>query len=152
MIRKLNHQDPDVAKKIRAVFQVSYAVEAKLLNAIDFPPLKRTLDEYLETETQFYGFWKDNALAAVVEIKRYEETTHIQSLVVDPKYFRQGIAHQLTAFVFNTFDSEKYMVETGLANKPAVMLYKKHGFKEVMQYDTDHGIRKIRLESKGKNK
>ena len=38
------------------------------------------------------------------------------------------------------------MVETGVENEPAILLYKKFGFKEVKQWDTDHGIRKIRLE------
>jgi ribosomal protein S18 acetylase RimI-like enzyme len=38
-------------------------------------------------------------------------------------------------------------VETGLDNKPAIALYESFGFKEVKQYDTDHGIRKIRFET-----
>lgn len=148
MIRKLNHTNPAVARNIRDVFQVSYAVEAKLLNAIDFPPLKRTLQEYLNTETQFYGFWKDDALAAVVEIRAYKNATHIQSLVVDPAYFRQGIGKQLVQFTFDTFDTKLFHVETGAANGPAIQLYEKLGFNIIKEYLTDHGITKVRLEKK----
>ena len=146
MIQKLNHQDPDIAKQIRAVFQVSYAIEAELLNAVDFPPLKRSLEEYMETETQFYGFWKADALAAVVEIRPYKNSTHIQSLVVDPTYFRQGLGKQLVEFTFDNFGTELFHVETGAANRPAILLYEKMGFEIIKKYLTDHGITKVRLE------
>jgi len=146
MIRKLNNKIIEVSKKIYSVFQVSYAVEAKLIKAIDFPPLKRTLDNFLYSETAFYGFWKDNELAAVIEIKSDAHTTLIQSLVVDPKYFRQGIAAQLITFIFDEYNSKVFNVETGAANKPAIQLYEKFGFKEIKQWDTNHGVRKVRFE------
>jgi ribosomal protein S18 acetylase RimI-like enzyme len=66
-------------------------------------------------------------------------------LVVHPKYFRRGIASELITFIFKLFIGNKITVETGLANIPAIALYKRFGFKEIDQYDTDHGIRKIRL-------
>jgi hypothetical protein len=40
MIERLQNNDLEVAEKIRSVFQLSYKVEAELLNAKDFPPLK----------------------------------------------------------------------------------------------------------------
>ena len=95
MIKLLKNQKTEIALKMRAVFQASYAIEAKILQANDFPPLKRTLEEYQNTDTQFYGFWQMNDLAAVIEIRLLESSIHIQSLVVDPDYFRQGIAAQL---------------------------------------------------------
>ena len=146
MIERLQNKDIAVAKKIRAVFQVSYKVEAKLLNAIDFPPLKRPLEEYVNSTNAFFGYLKDNELAAVIEIIHTSNYTHIRSLVVDPTYFRQGIASKLMEFTLNTFDSNLFVVETGLENGPATDLYKKFNFKEVKQWDTDHGIRKIKLE------
>jgi ribosomal protein S18 acetylase RimI-like enzyme len=57
----------------------------------------------------------------------------------------------LIAFVFNEFDSNLFVVETGLENEPAIELYKKFGFEEVKQWDTDHGIRKIRFELRMNN-
>lgn len=146
MIKKLQHTNLETATEIRSVFQVSYAVEAKLLNAVDFPPLKRPLESYIHSNNTFFGYMKDTALAGVVEINHNSNFTHIQSLVVAPKFFRQGIAKSLLEFVFDTFDSNLFIVETGVANEPATKLYLKFGFKEVNQWNTDHGIRKIRFE------
>ncbi|MFS4492371.1 GNAT family N-acetyltransferase [Maribacter sp. 2308TA10-17] len=146
MIQKLDHTDVIVARKIRSVFQVSYAVEADLLNAVDFPPLQRSLANFLKSDTEFYGYFQNDELTAVTEIKSENENTHIQSLVVDPYYFRRGIGQKLIAFIFKSYRSNSFSVETGLANLPAISLYKKLGFTEIKQWDTDHGVRKIRLE------
>ena len=35
MIKKLHHKEATISNKIQEVFQASYSVEAKLLNAID---------------------------------------------------------------------------------------------------------------------
>ncbi len=146
MIKKLNLQDQELTIETRKVFQASYAIEAEILKAVDFPPLKRTLMEYSETETDFYGYYTQHTLSAVVEIKIDDDSIHIQSLVVDPQFFRLGIAGKLLDYVFAHFTTDVFTVETGLDNLPAVRLYKKFGFVESKQYDTDHGIRKIRFE------
>ena len=49
-------------------------------------------------------------------------------------------------FVFNTFKTKQFFVETGLQNEPATQLYTKFGFKEIKQWDTDHGVRKVKFE------
>ncbi len=145
MIKKLDNTNLAIATKMRAVFQVSYAVEAKLLNAVNFPPLQRPLESYIESTTTFFGYYKNQELAGVIEISHQKKATHINSLVVAPKFFRQGAAKQLMEFVLTNFDSEIFTVETGLQNKPASKLYQKFNFKEVKQWDTDHGVRKIRF-------
>ena len=146
MIKRLQNKDIEIAEKIRAVFQLSYKIEAELLNAVDFPPLKRTIENFVISETAFFGYLKEKELAAVIEITTNNEFTHINSLVVDPRFFRQGIAKKMMEFVFETFDSKLFIVETGLENGPATQLYKKFGFQEVKQWDTDHGVRKIKFE------
>lgn len=146
MIEKLQNNDLKVAEKIRAVYQVSYRVEAELLKAVDFPPLRRPIEDYINCSNQFFGFIKENKLAAVVEIIHNKEFTNIRSLVVDPVFFKQGIASKLMEFVLDTFDSSLFVVETGVDNGPASALYKKFHFKEVKQWDTNHGIRKVKFE------
>jgi ribosomal protein S18 acetylase RimI-like enzyme len=90
-------------------------------------------------------------LAAVVEIDTNNNYILIRSLVVHPDFFRQGIAGKLLTFVFETFQSNLFVVETGLENGPATELYEKFGFVEVHQWDTNHGIRKIKFEKRTKN-
>jgi len=146
MIKKLQHTNLEIAREMRAIFQVSYAVEAQLLNAINFPPLQRPLKNYVESNTTFFGFHIEGEIVGVIEVSTKEKTTHINSLVVSPKFFRQGVAKQLMEFVLTNFDSEIFTVETGLKNIPASKLYTSFHFKEVRQWDTDHGVRKIRFE------
>ena len=148
MILKLDHTEQKTAENIRAVFQVSYAVEAKLLNAIDFPPLKRPLEDFLQSQNTFYGYSNEAVLMAVVEIKQSRNAAHIQSLVVHPDYFRKGIASELLRYVLKEFKTELFTVETGLANEPATQLYQHFGFVKTREWDTDHGIRKIAFELK----
>lgn len=146
MIERLSNKDLITAQKIKDVFQVSYAVEAKLLGAIDFPPLKRSIDLYVDCENEFFGYVLNQALAGVIEINHNDRFTHIQSLVVRPQFFRKGIASNLMEFTLNSFDSKLFIVETGVKNLPAIELYKKFDFLEVNQWDTDHGVRKIKFE------
>ncbi|WP_271855908.1 hypothetical protein [Patiriisocius marinus] len=66
MIERLQNKDIEIAEKIRAVFQLSYKIEAELLNAVDFPPLKRTIENFVISETAFFGYLKEKELAAVI--------------------------------------------------------------------------------------
>lgn len=143
MIQTLNHKDQQVAQVIRSVFQDSYPIEAKLLNAKDFPPLKRTVEEFLKSKNDFYGFYKEKNLAGVVEVKTEINNTHIQSLVVHPEFFRQGIGSALVQFVLDNYNTKTFTVETGLANEPAKDLYYGFHFRREREYDTEQGIRKI---------
>ncbi|MDO5980245.1 GNAT family N-acetyltransferase [Flavivirga spongiicola] len=147
MIRKLNHKKEQVSKDIYHVFQASYKIEAKLLQVKfqDFPPLKRTVNEFQDSTTNFYGFWKASKLAAVIEIDKVNNITDICSLVVHPLFFRQGIAKKLLEFAVELYNSEIIIVETGLANKPAIILYEKFGFVLQGKYMTSIGIEKVKF-------
>ena len=152
MIKKLNNKNEETSCEIRSLFQASYRIEAELLNATDFPPLKRKLVDFLNSDTEFYGLYRGNEIAAIIEVKTYKNKTDIESLVVHPEYFRQGLGKQLMQFILNTFDSEIFTVETGLENEPATKLYKHLGFQEQAQWDTEFGIRKIKFTKTKHNK
>ena len=143
MIEKIAHSEISNAEKIHELFQISYPIEAELLGVTDFPPLKRSIADFQNSDTLFYGLWKDCVLAAAVEIDLLENTLDICSLVVHPKYFRQGMAQKLLLFLENYDDSETLIVETGWANTPAITLYEKFGFHEISQYINTGGIKKI---------
>ncbi|MEO9482073.1 MAG: GNAT family N-acetyltransferase [Ekhidna sp.] len=148
MIVKLKHENEVIASTIRKVFQASYAIEAELLKAKDFPPLKRPLEDFINTDTVFYGYYVENRLAAAIEIKSERTVTQIHSLVVDPTFFRRGIASKLLELVFQTFDTKLYTVETGADNVPAITLYERFGFSLVRQWMTDIGIEKVAFEKR----
>jgi ribosomal protein S18 acetylase RimI-like enzyme len=145
MIKKLDHTNLAIATKMRVVFQESYAVEAALLNATNFPPLQRPLESYIKSTTTFFGYHIKDEIVGIVEVSSKEKTTHINSLVVSPHFFRQGIGRELMNYILQNFSSKVVTVETGLENIPASKLYTSFHFKEVKQWDTDHGVRKIRF-------
>ena len=145
MIIKINNKKKNIANQIRNVFQASYIVESKLLNAVDFPPLKRTISQFLNSNTEFYAYYINKNISGVIEIENNQDLTHIQSLVVYPKYFRKGIGRTLVQFVLDTYNTKIFTVETGLENYPAIQLYTSFGFKKQDQWDTNHGVIKVRF-------
>ena len=147
MIIKINNKENKITEEIRAIFQASYTVEAKMLKAVDFPPLQRTVSQFLKSNSEFYAYYLIENIAGVIEIENDEDLTHIQSLVVYPKYFRNGIGSKLVQFILNTYKSRIFTVETGIDNHPAIKLYKSLGFQEQEQWDTNHGVRKVRFEN-----
>jgi ribosomal protein S18 acetylase RimI-like enzyme len=148
MIEKLLNSQLETAQKIQSIFQASYKIEAELLNATDFPPLKRPLEDYIKCDHDFLGYFKNGELAAVIEIIDKNKYIHIRSLVVHPSFFRQGIARKLMEYALNNYETDLFVVETGVDNEPASKLYLKLGFIEVQQWDTDFGIRKVKFELK----
>jgi len=145
MIVKIDNKRNQIALEIRRIFQASYAIEAKMLKAIDFPPLKRTISQFIDSNSEFYAYYMKQNIAGLIEISSNQSITHIQSLVVYPKYFRQGIGKKLVMFVLDTYTSTDFTVETGIDNHPAIKLYISLGFEEQHQWDTDHGVRKVRF-------
>jgi ribosomal protein S18 acetylase RimI-like enzyme len=143
MIKLINHTVIDTAKDIYRVFQVSYPYEAKLLGVTYFPPLNRTTTDFQESTTLFYGFYEGVELAAVMELDVNENYTLIRSLIVDPDFFRKGIASKLVQYAIENDTTTKVLVETGNANIPAKTLYIKHNFIEEKVWMTDVGIEKV---------
>ena len=119
-----------------------------MLKAVDFPPLKKTVSQFLTSDSEFYAYYLIENIAGVIEIDNHKDLTHIQSLVVYPKYFRNGIGSKLIQFILNTYKSKIFTVETGIDNHPAIKLYTSFGFQEQAQWNTNHGIRKVRFEKR----
>jgi len=148
MIIKINNKENKITEEIRAIFQASYTVEAKMLKAVDFPPLQRTVSQFMNSNSEFYAYYLVENIAGVIEIENDKDLTHIQSLVVYPKYFRNGIGSKLVQFILGTYKSKIFTVETGIDNHPAIKLYQSFGFQEQEQWDTNHGVKKVRFEKR----
>ena len=148
MIKQVRNKNFIIAEKIYFLFQSSYLIEAKILGVEDFPPLNRTIDDIIDSDSDFYACCSNDNFIAVIEIDFEDQLTHIQSLVVCPTYFRQGIGNKMVDFVLKKYTPSLFSVETGVDNIPARRLYEAYGFLEVKQWDTDHNVRKIRYEIK----
>lgn len=119
----------ECAEHIYHIMQDAYAVEAHLLNAQDFPPLRRTVRDVATSSNQFIGAFQHNALIGVCELEHMSKgVTLIASTVVSPTHFRRGVASLLIEHVLKRDDMESVMVSTAQDNAPAIALYQKHGF------------------------
>ena len=145
MITRINNKNIKNAEAIREIFQLSYSIESRLLNAIDFPPLNRSISQFTNCESEFHVYKNNDKIIGVIETKNIQNKIHIQSLVVHPEYFRRGIGSKLVQFTINNNIQQIFTVETGVKNLPAVKLYENFGFIEIDQWDTDHGVRKIKF-------
>ncbi|MEL6535193.1 MAG: GNAT family N-acetyltransferase, partial [Bacteroidota bacterium] len=120
-------------------------VEAEVLGAQDFPPLRRPISGYQNTGTEFFGVRFKEELAGAIELSISAQHGYIDSLVIHPNYFRQGIARRLMEFVFQEFEMPVWYVETGVENGPATALYLGFDFVEVERWDTDFGVEKVKF-------
>ena len=145
MIEKLEHSSTEIAHQIFNVFQHSYKVEAELIGTLEFPPLSRSAKNIESSNTQFYGFSENKGLTGVIEIILVGKRLEINSLTVDPRYFRKGIANKLINYVIAKFNFTTAIVETAVVNTPAINLYKKHGFVEFKRWTPSHGIEKLAM-------
>ena len=145
MITKLDNSNEEVATQIFTVFQNSYKVEAQLIGTLYFPPLLRSAKDIEDSKTQFYGFIEDNCLAGVIEVALSGKHLKIDSLTVDPNYFRKGIATKLINYTLEAFNFSEAVVETAVVNLPAINLYKRHGFVEFKRWTPSHGIENLAL-------
>ena len=146
MIQRIEQSVIMNAREIRRIFQISYKIEAELLGAKNFPPLQRPIVQFKESSNDFFGYYAEDKLVAVIEMKAEENSMHIQSLVVDPAHFRKGIANGLIEFVFNYYDISQFTVETGKDNIPARKLYENFGFRFVQTYTAEEQIKKVRYQ------
>lgn len=144
-LTKLNPRDAGVADEMHRVFQRSYRKEAELVGVEDFPPLRRTSQDLQDSTTEFYGCRIDGELAAVVEVEGKGRELDICSMVVDPAFFRRGLASRLLKHLLALPLWETAVVETAVANAPAIALYEKLGFVEERRWQIEQGIQKLSL-------
>ncbi len=133
------------AFQIHKLFQNAYRVEAELIGVTSFPPLDRTIRNIKASVSRFFACWDAEVLIALIETTYQEPHLEIDSLVVHPDYFRQGLAGGLLQFVLQHYYWETAEVETAAANLPAITLYEQFGFRETRRFSTPCGILKVAL-------
>ncbi|MCM3740686.1 GNAT family N-acetyltransferase [Oceanobacillus luteolus] len=129
MIKELDIRDRTISEEVLELQVASYKIEAEIINYLELPPLKETIDILEQCGETFYGYFYNDRLCGVLSIKEVNEVVDIHRLFVHPDYFGRGIAQKLFIFL-----EEKYLgitIKTATASKniPAVKFYKKNGFK-----------------------
>lgn len=140
LIELLSHKGEDVAAEIHALFQAAYRVEAELIGATDFPPLRRACRDIRRSDTLFWGCRNSSGLTGVVEVRQDNSALQISSLAVVPALFRQGIGSGLVNHVLSALKWQTVEVQTAAANTPALGLYRRLGFCEQKRWLAKEGI------------
>jgi ribosomal protein S18 acetylase RimI-like enzyme len=135
-IQFVDHRALLTAQQLHAVQMVAYAQEAKLLGAIYFSPLERTVDEVRATDEVFLGAFMSQELVGAASVWPDPEGMgmNIASLAVVPHFQRQGIGTALMASVVATNGSGEITVQTGAKNLPALSIYARAGFIELRRW------------------
>lgn len=118
--------------------QRAYRIEAQVLGVDSLPPLQRSLSELLQEADTHIGIYYVSELVAALSF----DSCWINSLVVHPNYFRQGLASQLLAHVLSQGGERK--VTTGADNLPAIGLYEKYGFRIFKRFEVP-GLQLVEL-------
>lgn len=143
---RLDHTDPGESERICTVMRRAYAVEAELIGAAEFPPLRRTAEDIRTTEAAFFGCVDGGRLLAVAEVEDAAgPAPNIAGFVVDPDAFRRGIGTALLRHVLGGLDGDRVTVSTAAANRPAIALYEKRGFEIVRHWLVGDAIEMVTL-------
>jgi GNAT superfamily N-acetyltransferase len=145
-VTALDQTAPGVAAAIHGVMQEAYVVEAGLLGAEDFVPLRRSVGDIAGSRTRFLGVRVDGALAAVAELDEARpDVVGVDALVVRPQDFRTGLGTALLREIIAQADGRTVTVSTAAANTPALDLYASLGLFVTDTWTTADGIRMLNL-------
>jgi ribosomal protein S18 acetylase RimI-like enzyme len=132
VVKAVRHSESAVAAEIHAIQIRAYAQEAKLLGAVYFPPLDRTIADIQASTESYLGAFRDGRLAGALSYCPHEDGAGIKiaSLVVDPDFQRSGIGRMLMDSFLAIHPDAETTVQTGVRNGPALSLYARCGFVE----------------------
>jgi len=146
-IRRLDLTDLEAAEEIWALQHAAYRQEAALIGAAELPPLRETVVSLQCSEEAFYGFYSaDDELTGVVSVKDADGRMTICRMMVDPAYFRQGIASALLQYLTDdAFPGRTWMVNAEVRNVPAIRLYEQSGFERTEVWHPSPGLTMARM-------
>ncbi|MDQ0271539.1 GNAT family N-acetyltransferase [Cytobacillus purgationiresistens] len=135
--------EKQTAEKVLNLQLASYAIEASLIGSTELPPLKESAADLMNSGETFYGEFDRKELAGVISYKVDQSVLDIHRVMVNPQYFRQGIAAKMIQSVLSMEKNKvsTVLVATASLNKPAVYLYKKLGFQFHDEFTVSEGIR-----------
>lgn len=146
LIRKIDITKKECAEHVLSLQKKAYKVEAEYLGSKHLPPLSETINSLLLSDEHFYGYFLKNELVGAIAYEKLPHMITITRVMISPSYFRKGIASHLIQYLLKLEgDQNVYYVTTGSKNVPAIKLYNKFGFQEMLQYMTREGIALTKL-------
>ena len=132
LVKQLINTNATVAAKIHAVQIAAYEQEARLLGVSHFPPLDATADQVRSSPELFFGALSGREIVGLIAVLEEPkvQSLNIASLVVTPRYQRQGVGRLLLSFISTRFEASHMSVSTAAENGPALALYAALGFVE----------------------
>jgi ribosomal protein S18 acetylase RimI-like enzyme len=139
-IRTIDLFDARTAMCVRQLQLDSYMAEAHLIGTRDFPPLQETAEAIRLSGCLGYGYYHGDQLVGCLTFKCIGDVIDVHRLMVAPSYFRCGIATLLIRHLSKHQHGSRILVQTAERNQPAVMFYRKLGFRETERYVAEGGI------------
>lgn len=129
MIEPLELSDRRTATRILEIQRAAYTIEAALIGFDGIPVLAETLEDLMKSASvlEWAGIRSEGSIVAAMATRTRRGVCDIDRLVVDPAWFRSGLAK---ALVSTLADRGSVTVSTGTSNLPAIELYESMGFRQ----------------------
>jgi ribosomal protein S18 acetylase RimI-like enzyme len=147
-VHRLDCERSEIAAAIVRIQKDAYAVEAAIIGQQDLPPLRETVRHIQESSEDFYGCYHQNELTGVISLACETSEVLVCRLVLAPKSFRSGIGSALLSHAESQSRCKGMhliKVNTAAGNRPALALYRKHGFETVCEFTTPDGVHLVGL-------
>jgi ribosomal protein S18 acetylase RimI-like enzyme len=112
-----------------------------LIGRDDIPPLHEAAGDLQSSGETVFGAFAGDRLAGAVGYKLIDDTLDLHRVMVDPPFFRRGIASKLLGFV-EALERRalRSVVTTGSRNIPARRLYERLGYVETTEREVAPGF------------
>lgn len=153
-IMKLDLQDDITLSELWSLQHKAYRLEAELIGFNEIPPLLETREMLAGSKEEFYGCFDGSGdlMGAAAVLEESPGKLTVTRMMVNPKYFRKGVAGALLEFIFGHYSRmEQFIVSTGKLNLPAVGLYTKHGFIPASVEEVAPGVELIEFYRSGRH-
>jgi ribosomal protein S18 acetylase RimI-like enzyme len=152
-IRRANMKNKTEVGCLFRIQQAAYSIEAEILglkpNA--FFPLRETVEELQHSSDEVWVYLLDDVVTGAIFLEKSGDCLAISKLVVDPSFFRRGIAKSLVRHCLNLHLNTEFHVGTGALNRPAILLYESFDFKIFHEEIVESNLKIVKLKRPANN-
>jgi GNAT superfamily N-acetyltransferase len=142
MIRKLGDGDFDAIFNIVNEAAIAYKGKIPADRWKEPYMTKKELKEEIASGIQFYGYFENTALVAVMGIQRVNDVTLIRHAYTLTSQQRKGIGEKLLSHLLSLAETKPILVGTWTDAPWAIRFYQKHGFQLLSRRETNMLLKK----------